>query len=435
MSAGVLRSRVPLPAALTWDGVTGWTDAGLPVTGAGAVGTYARQSPKAVVDASGQLYTVPSGRAGIHHRYDSARALWLPVGPALEGLGGNICLHSENFGGWTAIGSPTRVAAAARCGEVALDLIGDNSGGALLGYSRSITFTGNGAKGISLLIRQDVSTQSIVRLRDTTASADRLLVAFTWSGGQVVQTQYAGNVLVTEPERLRDGNGNRVYRVYLQSASVTAANAHTLELYPATNNALAASATGTVYLGGVHVSNTPWPGSYRRTGVDPELRQPDVLTLPFPRHVSELSIYVRGLNLATAHTTDARVWQWGNVANGAPRLLLQGQGDGTWSARYTDATPTTVSSAGAATGYGVPVELLTTITAGGVVTQAVSINGAAESVGTPSSALALVAALSEGTFHLGGLGTEAGHGAFVPQWVEIVARVRTFAQLRRRWWT
>ena len=163
----------------------------------------------------------------------------------------NRCLQSENFGTtWAAVGTPTRSAAALNCGAIVLDLIGDDDGAALEGYTQAISGMTDSAqtyKGLSVFIAEGTSTESIIRWRDTTAGADRVLASVTWSGGLPVITMTTGNSY--DYETLSDGT----FRLLLQAVGVVTGNTNQIEIYPATDAALAVGATGNVYVGGVQV--------------------------------------------------------------------------------------------------------------------------------------------------------------------------------------
>ncbi len=173
------------------------------------------------------------------------------AGTLVETASTNLVLQSSNFGTtWAAVGTPTRSAAAKYCGSIALDLIGDDDGAALEGYSQTITFTGNAVKSVSFLIAQGTSTSTVVALVDTTATANRVLGVVTWSGGVPTYTPTTGT-----QERAPEAMGNGVWRIYVASSAVTAANTNSLRFYPASDAALSTAATGTVYLGGVQAEN------------------------------------------------------------------------------------------------------------------------------------------------------------------------------------
>jgi hypothetical protein len=175
----------------------------------------------------------------------------------------NIVSPSSNFSaaGWVPIGTPTRSAAAAACGVVNLDLIGDDDGAVLEGYREDLAFTGDAVKALALFFRQDTSTSSVIRIRDTSVGADRLLAAITWSGTTPVITMTTGTLIGVESGYF-DANGNAVYRALFQTTSVTAAVVNQLQVYPATDAALAVGSTGRIYMGGVMAEDRPFSTSH-----------------------------------------------------------------------------------------------------------------------------------------------------------------------------
>lgn len=170
--------------------------------------------------------------------------------------------------GYTAVSTPTRVADAVRVGDFTLDEIGDDDAATLEGYTRVVAFTGDGQKSISVLWNPGTSTSTVVRVRDTTAVADRLLVAITHSSGVPTVTATTGT-----QERAPEALGNGVYRLFFLTAAVTALNTNQLEIYPATTAALAVANTGTVRLGGVQAENALFASSIATAA-----RNADVLT-------------------------------------------------------------------------------------------------------------------------------------------------------------
>lgn len=172
----------------------------------------------------------------------------------------NLCLQSENFGTtWVAVGTPTRSAAALRNGVVLLDLIGDDDGAGLEGYTQVVTYTADATKAFSLYFAQGTSTSTVFRIRDTTAAADRLLGAITWVNGFPTVTMTTGTLQGV------DARGNGVFRLRVLSSAITAANVNQLECYPATDAALAVAATGTVYFGAVMTENAAVSAPYIAT--------------------------------------------------------------------------------------------------------------------------------------------------------------------------
>lgn len=235
---------------ITYDGVAG---SGLYIWGAQVedVTTQATQTASEYVSTNVQPAPYYHGAMVDGVKYFSTNRSGVSLttyGYLSEPASTNLVLQSENFGTtWAAVGatSPTRSAAAARCGRVVLDLLGDDSALAAEGYTQTVTFTGNAVKSISFVIKQGTSTSSVVRLRDNTGLADRLLLAITWSGGVPTVTMTTGTLEGTS------SMANGCYRVRVQTTSVTAANTNTLEVYPATTAAFAIGNTGDIYVGGV----------------------------------------------------------------------------------------------------------------------------------------------------------------------------------------
>lgn len=170
----------------------------------------------------------------------------LSIWPAVT----NLVLQSENFGTtWTAVGTPTRTAANTRCGDVVLDLIGDDDAGVLEGYTQPVTFTADVAKVLVVYIKQGTATSSVINLWDNTATAHRVLAAVTWSVGvpQVAMT--------TGTFEGMDTLANGVYRLRFISAAVTAANANVVRIWPASDAAFNVALTGNINVGGVMASD------------------------------------------------------------------------------------------------------------------------------------------------------------------------------------
>ena len=200
------------------------------------------------------LYALPEYRGGV-----------------IEEARDNVVLQSSNFGTtWVAVGTPTRSAAAKTCGSVNLDLIGDDSAAALEGYTQTITYTGNATKVVSIFVAQDTSTSTMVRLRDTTAPADRLLGAITWSAGAPTLTMTTGTHLGSQP--FPDG----VWRISFLTSAVTAANVNSLEVYPASDAALTVTNTGNIYAGGVESNNATFSTTHIPTTTASVTRAADV---------------------------------------------------------------------------------------------------------------------------------------------------------------
>lgn len=227
----------------------------------GQVPTFVRATDRTVWDAAGKLVTVNDGVPGFDMVLNSVTGLYEPA-LLLEPTRTNLVLQSENFGTtWAVIGTPTRTAAAKTVGDLVLDLLGDDSATVLEGYSQTITFTGNAVKVVGIHLAAGTSTSMVLRLRDTTAAADRLLATITWAAGVPTVASVTGGVAIGSPRLLSDGT----YLFEFQTGTVTAANVNSLQVYPATTAALAVANTGTVYAGGVYAYNADVGGTYVKT--------------------------------------------------------------------------------------------------------------------------------------------------------------------------
>lgn len=276
--------------------------------------TLTRTTGRTVFDSTGRVATLAHSQFPWSAAYNSAAAVWEPV-VAIDRQSTNLVLQSENFGTtWSAIGTPTRTAAAAACGDLTLDLIGDDAAGTLEGYSQVVTFTGSATKAVSLFVKQGTSTSSVVRLRDTTASANRLLATITWSGGVPSVAMTTGTSL----GQVACANG--AYRLLFQTTSVTAANTNQVEIYPATTSGLATSNTGTLYVGGVQAQNWPWPRAYIRTTTGTATHNADELSSTIAFAPQDLTVYVRFAApsfLAALTGLGGGLFQLGSIVSGA----------------------------------------------------------------------------------------------------------------------
>lgn len=342
----------------------------------------------------------------------------------------NLCLQSENFGTtWTLFGTPTRTAAALRCGALVLDLLGDDSAAALEAYLQTITFTGDAVKAISLFVVQGTSGSSLFALRDTTAAADRLRAALAWNtDGSPSVAMTTGTHLGSELWALLP-NGKRVYRLLFQTTAVTAANTHRLECYPATVSG-EVGPTGTLYVGGVQCENAEFPSGYVTTTTAAVTRNVDALKYPFlPLPGGPLTLYARFLERMPGDTAVTRRLLEVGVTD--PRLILNKATSVSGSYQIQHRTTLGNVSSTAATGtaaIGDLVEVLGVLNGDGSVQATARRNGGTPVVGTASAALAQAAAWSNAEVHLGSEngGAPAGATFFA---AKIAAGVRTLDQM------
>lgn len=226
----------------------------------GQTGTFVRGSVGASrIDSVGNVW----GSAHTQPRYEavldavtgfSRRGLLLD--PPLT----NLILYSDDLSNWTANGSPPTATIWRDFGIMSMWSLQDNASGTLQSWSRSVTLTGDGVKDGVLHVAQDTSVSSVLRLRDTTASADRLVLQVEWSGGIPVVTAHTGTFV---GQRLLT---NGAWEIRFLTTAATAANAHTVFIYPATDETFTATPTGKVYFGGAALYNLTRVASYSESG-------------------------------------------------------------------------------------------------------------------------------------------------------------------------
>jgi len=334
----------------------------------------------------------------------------------------NLVLQSENFGTtWTAVGTPTRSAAAKTCGSVSLDLIGDDSAAAFEGYTQTATFTANAVKAFSVVVAQGSSTSSVLRIEDTTAGATRLRVALTWVAGLPVATMVEGVYLGYE--RLANG----CFRLHFQTTSITAGNTNSVQVYPATDTAFAVGNVGTLYAGAVQAENALYPGPYIPTTTGTVTRNDDTVAVPFTAQPQALTVYVRLTELGAIKDTaiNERILVVGGTTGARIRILAVA---GFYSAFLDNTAGANVSStAAAAPVLGDTVELMATVTAAGVIQLTQAINGVAVTAAA-SAAQALDSAFNAQTVSFG----ETAANAVVAIANAVIVRgVQTLDAMRR----
>ena len=241
------------------------------------------------VDADGNVRTAASGKLRLSYVDTALAGTWDACGLLLESSRVNLCLQSQNFGTtWVAAGTPTRSAAAATCGIVDLDLIGDDDAAGQEYYSQNITFTADAVKAVSLFVKKGTSAAaggSEIVLNDTTASSVKLDAVITWSGSvPSVAIQSSKGTLLRTVRLAGD-----VYRLEFQTLSVTAANTNNLAVYPVS----VTNQTGNLYAGGVQCENGSFSTSYIKTTTATVTRAADQLSFPRGFGLSDMTVYAK----------------------------------------------------------------------------------------------------------------------------------------------
>lgn len=324
-------------------------------------------------------------------------------GVYLEGARTNRIIRAMEVGGtgWTATGTPTRVAGAKLCGHFLLDLLGDDTGASAEYWYRAITFSGNAAKAVSFVVAPDPaspSTQPVVRIRDTSASANRLVVTCDLSGATPVFTASTGTLLGWMPL------GNGCYWVCARTTTVTASNSNRMEVYPAGTTS---GNQGTVYLGLVQAEDALSPSTFIPTFASVVARDNDDLRFVAAFAPRTMRIRTEFIELGAVGVSDAAIWSLTNeTETTGARLFVASTGTGYRITYNNDVTEVT-SDVTADPPYGSRVVLDATISETGNVQLHQSINGAAFTSGSLSSGLALPASWGDGTAYLR-LGSRGG---------------------------
>lgn len=296
--------------------------ANLALTYGSGSATFTRTSAASTVLSTGLIGDVASGTA--RSRYDPSTLTY--QGLFTEAADTNVCLQSEDFlTTWAAIGTPTNTPGAATCGTVSLSLIGDESAIVVEGYSQTITFTGDAVKSVSFFFKQGTSTSTAFQLVDTTAVADRLLGAITWSGATPSITMTTGTLLQIAGPFGSSG----VYRAEVLTTSVTATNTNSLRMYPATDAALAVLATGNIYTGGVQAQNkTNVCGSYVKTTTVAVTRNIDALSYTSANIKSIIGTAYAEISTSVTQTSPGGLTTYidgGNVDDGGRLIRINGE--------------------------------------------------------------------------------------------------------------
>lgn len=342
--------------------------------------TFTRADTASYIDkGAGTLKSAASGKARLNFvdlDSDGVRET-----PALlqEMTRTNLITLSENFGSWTDSGTPVKTGSQADPGGgTAAYLIEDDSAAAEEYIARSVSFTGNAVKAVSVWAKAGSAATSEIQIRDTTAGAYRMQAVITWTAGVPSVAMTSGTHLQTQ--RYRGG----WYRFLLASSAVTAANSHQMRLSPA---GATASATGTCYFFGAQCEDAVFPSSYIPTSGSTDARTVDSLTWPFLGRPQAMTIYVRFREL---HTDTASAYVFLALTNGTtvPRLYLA-LNSANYECFYGNGFSSVTATVVANPVVGDVVELRVTITSTGVVTIARTRNGGTESVGSATSALTL----------------------------------------------
>jgi hypothetical protein len=244
-------------------------------------GTVSRSTIGTGIDSGGRVYRAlanqPRWRASLE---DGS------LGLLVEPTSTNLVLQSEHYATtWTAVNSPGITSGAHTASGVSLDLLSDTSTTARAAYEQTVTFTGDGVKALSFFIKQRTATASLLYAIDASTGVTLLDAVVTWdASGFPLVTTTAGAGLAAQ--RLADG----VYRLWCQTASVTAAHNVTIGVSPAASALSDSVSTGSLYVGGAQAENVPSPTSYIKTTTTAGTRATETIHFPIAFPPQELTV-------------------------------------------------------------------------------------------------------------------------------------------------
>jgi hypothetical protein len=277
------------PFWVDFDALDGLDRNGLPIFRSGQTPTFARGgtvNTASATDQRGRVHVVGASTPQLTCGYDAATGLFTPRGLRLEPQRKNVVLSPNDFGtSWTAVGTPTRVAAAASLGAVVLDLLGDDDGAAQEYYRQDLTYTGDGVKSVLAHWRAGTSPAaggSCVQLYDVTAAVERLGATITNNAGAPSVVMANGAYLGSQ--RLADGS----YVLAFASTSVTAANTNRLSVLPV----VVLGQTGNAYLGGIQSEDARYPSSFIPQAGTALTRSAATLTIPFNATLADFTVLI-----------------------------------------------------------------------------------------------------------------------------------------------
>lgn len=326
----------------------------------------------------------------------------------LEALRAQLVTDPENFGAWTAIGTPILTSGQVDpFGGTAAYLLNDDDAVTVVeGIFQVVTFAGNATKAFSVFLKQGTSDDSSIEVWDNTALVDRISIKVTWTAGvpSMAITAGAGTLFPVE------NWGGGWYRLPFAANGVIAANATRLYLYPTQQTN---TDTGTTYFFGANAWNATFPSSYQ--GPSLTTKNADVFSWGHAYKPQAMFRYTklveRGTILSGAATV---VLEIADAPENVPALILDKGASAYRTTHYNAATSVNVVL-GAAPAFGDTVELLEILNPDGSVKLLQSINGAAATSAGPSAALAFAAAWSSPTLvaiNSRGNGVVAGFNAF-----------------------
>lgn len=217
-------------------------------------------------------------------------------------------ITSDNLAAWSQGGTPVITTGISDpLGGTGAYRVADDDGAAQEEIHRAVTFTGDGAKAMSFVVRQatmPASGNQKLQLDDNTGAATRLRVNITgWVAGKPTVVVDVGTLLGV----FYMGNG--YWRIDVQSTSVTAANNNVLYIYPA----LTVAQTGAIDVWKANAFNDAVPPPFILSAS--VARTADSLTFPYLAEPQEITVLAKGAVADLPNQGTVRTFF--NLGNGA----------------------------------------------------------------------------------------------------------------------
>lgn len=335
-------------------------------------GTFTRASTAYYVDRNGVLRSAASGVIRDAHFIGGVRHT------LLEKAGANLVTAA--FSAWTNVSVALTESQSDPTGGTAATLLATTSGGGAI--RRTVAFTADATKAVSVFLKPGTSAVTRFGVYSSDIADWRHLVEITWASLAIATVVGSGTVFPLEA--LAGG----WYRLSISVAGVIAANTNDLYIYPA-----GGSGEGTCSAYFAQAENALVPSS--AMGIS-GTRVVDALSFTYATVAQAMTVYVKAAVMGTGYGGDLYIIS--NAAFDVPWLHVQDNGtnNGITLGRWHNGTAAS-DSTGVATASADVVEWRHTLSSAGVSQLGMSVNGAAEVVGTAGTARAIGASFSATT--------------------------------------
>lgn len=341
----------------------------------------------------------------------------------LEGAGASIPLDSENWpsANWAVSGTGAKTTGQADPKGETTGALLDSGASAGGNIHHTAAFTGDGTKSVAIYLKKGTASATDVSIFDGTTSTERHRIRATWDiSGVPTLTTIAGSGTRYTPTALGTTGW---YRISFTVASVVAANANLLIIYPGTN-----AGTGTVSAAFPQGENSTFPTSYMVSTGSAGSRGADLYSLPFTPPPGEISIYLKFIERGSI-SLNVKVFEISNAAGDFPHFFVNSQ-TALYNAHHSNGVSSVDSQLAAAPAIGDTEELLARLFANGSIDLTQSVNGAASASAAQSAALSLATAWSDDVLWLNSGGSAGAAGFMALQSFKVLAGARSLTEMR-----